>query len=195
MAMTLGIGWQTWIRYEKGERAVPSYVIDKLIQMGINPLWLFTGEGEMELKLPEGWPPPGAHQVEQIPVFGHIPAGWPEKIEAQEKPLSYIYVPKDWISTGTIALVVQGDSMVPTLKNGEIALVEPVSSPPKDGTIVVASWNGEYTIKEIRHTQHKILLIPHNPKFRTIELDPEISEIRIIGRIYKIINIRDLQTP
>ncbi len=194
MAMALKVTLRSYQKYEYGD-ALPSESVLELLSLkfDVNPDWVLTGEGEKFRKEPEGWPPPGALKVGQIPVYGHVPAGWPEKIEAREKPLSYIYVPKDWISPGTIALIVQGDSMAPTLKNGEIVLVEPVSSPPKDGTIVVASWNGEYTIKEIRRTNDKILLIPHNPRFRTIEVSLD-SGLRIVGRVTYIFYLRPVPT-
>ena len=46
-AKVLGIGWQTLVRYEKGERDIPASVLERIIQMGIHPTWLLTGKGPM----------------------------------------------------------------------------------------------------------------------------------------------------
>ena len=177
-------------RWERGERSPSISVLSKLANLlNINIQWLLTGEGEMEL--PENWPPPGALPVTQVPVYGHVPAGFPETIEATEKPITYIIVPKDWAPPGTIALIVQGNSMEPTLHDGEYILVQPYHTSPKDGDIVVvAQFGGDYTVKELRKTDSRILLIPHNPRYKTIEVNHE-SELRIVGKVTKVVVYRD----
>ena len=193
MAQALKVTLRSYQKYEHGEILPSEAVIELLsLKFNVNPRWLLTGEGEMFL--PEDWPPPGAMPVRKIPVYGHVPAGWPEQVESREDPLSFIYIPRDWAPPGTIALVVQGDSMTPTLKNGEIVLVEPLQGEPKNGTVVVAAYlGGEYTIKEFRKTNGKILLIPHNPEYRTIVIeDPAAVDLQIIGRVRRVVSIREI---
>lgn len=43
----LDIGKTTYIRYEKGERSIPSDVLSKISQMGYSIDWLLTGQGSM----------------------------------------------------------------------------------------------------------------------------------------------------
>lgn len=148
----------------------------------------------MFLEEPEGWPPPGAISVVQVPVYGSVPAGWPESLEPTDKPISYIFLPKNIVTPGSIALIVQGASMEPTIHDGEIVLIQPSKiSPPQNGDIVVAAlYGGEYSIKELRRINDKIILLPHNPAYKTIEIhDSNTSELRIVGRVVKVISIRD----
>jgi transcriptional regulator with XRE-family HTH domain len=47
MAVKLGIATSTYQHYERGEREIPSPILQKIVSFGFNPIWLLTGKGEM----------------------------------------------------------------------------------------------------------------------------------------------------
>jgi SOS-response transcriptional repressor LexA len=79
------------------------------------------------------------------PLLGTVPAGLPEHREpvfkeARETPFDY-------------DLVVEGDSMSPVIKHGTTVIVR-TDVPPKDRDFVVATVNGENTLKQLISTHH-----------------------------------------
>lgn len=65
---------------------------------------------------------------------------------------------------------VKGDSMIDeNIFTGDILIVD-AKSEPKDGQIVVASLDGEMTVKKLRRKDGKIYLISANQKYLPIEI-------------------------
>lgn len=70
---------------------------------------------------------------------------------------------------------ISGDSMIDVgIFDGDIAIIDRLLT-PKNGDIVVAQIDGEYTLKEFRFDEqnHCAWLIPHNPKFKPIKVTSE----------------------
>lgn len=121
----------------------------------------------------------------KIPVLGVIPAGIP--IEAIEDILDYEEITEDMAKRGEyFALKVQGDSMLPTIKNGDIVIVRQQDD-AESGKICVVMINGyDATLKEIKKDPNGIWILPHNPTsdFKpTFFTNKEIIEtpVKIIG--------------
>jgi SOS regulatory protein LexA len=123
-----------------------------------------------------------------IPLIGRVPAGIP--IEAiQELAEDRIPVPKEFITqnhTKCFGLRVVGESMVPRIQDGDIAVVcqeaEYVS-----GDVVVARVDDEegVTVKRFHQANNVVTLIPENPAFAPMVfnlLDPA-NRIRILGKV------------
>lgn len=122
----------------------------------------------------------------RIPVLGRVVAGVP--IEAVEDVLGYEEIPRRLASTGEFfALHVRGDSMLPTLRDGDTVIVEKQSD-VDSGDMAIVLINGEdATVKEIKKVDGGIMLIGHNaevfkPRFFT---DGEIERIpvTILGKV------------
>ena len=121
----------------------------------------------------------------RIPVLGVIPAGTP--IEAIEDVLGYEEISEDLARRGEyFALKVEGDSMLPTIKNGDIVIIKQQSD-ADSGQICVVMINGyDATLKEIKKEPNGIWVLPHNhncdfkPSFYSKE-DILRLPIRIIG--------------
>ena len=65
---------------------------------------------------------------------------------------------------------VTGDSMIDeNIYTGDILIVD-AKSEPKDGQIVVASLDGEMTVKKLRRKDGKIYLVSANQKYLPIEI-------------------------
>lgn len=121
----------------------------------------------------------------KIPVLGVIPAGIP--IEAIEDILDYEEISEEMAKRGEyFALRVKGDSMLPTVKDGDVIIVRQQND-AESGKICVVMINGyDATLKEIKKDLNGIWILPHNPlsDFKpSFFTNKEISEkpIRIIG--------------
>ncbi len=98
----------------------------------------------------------------KIPVLGVIPAGTP--IEAIEDILDYEDISEDMARRGSyFALKVRGDSMTPTVKDGDIVIVRQQET-AENGQICVVMINGyDATLKEIKKDPNGLWVLPHNP--------------------------------
>ena len=121
----------------------------------------------------------------KIPVLGVIPAGIP--IEAVEDVLDYEEISEDMAKRGEyFALKVRGDSMLPTIKNGDVVIIRQQDD-AESGKICVVMVNGDdATLKEIKKETNGIWILPHNPNsdFKpTFYSNKEVIEkpVRILG--------------
>lgn len=82
---------------------------------------------------------------------------------------------------------VEGDSMKDEgIIEGDILVVDKAIQ-PYDGCLAVAFIDGEFTLKRVKIEPDKILLIPANPKYSTIEIssDNEFSVWGVVQWILK----------
>lgn len=121
----------------------------------------------------------------RIPVLGTIPAGIP--IEAIEEILDYEEISQDMAQKGNFfALKVRGDSMLPTIKDGDVVIVKQQDD-CESGQICVVMINGfDATLKEIKKDPQGVWVLPHNSNCNfkpTFFSNKEVEEIpvRIIG--------------
>jgi len=98
----------------------------------------------------------------KIPVLGTIPAGIP--FEAIEEILDYEEISEDMARTGEyFGLKVKGDSMLPTVKDGDVVIVKKCED-AESGKICVVMINGfDATLKEIKKDPQGLWVLPHNP--------------------------------
>lgn len=124
-------------------------------------------------------------QPVKIPVLGVIPAGIP--INAVEDILDYEEISDDMAKRGEyFALKVKGDSMLPTIKNGDIVIIRQQDD-AESGKICVVMINGnDATLKKIKKEANGIWILPENPysDFKpTFFTNEEIinTPVRILG--------------
>lgn len=129
--------------------------------------------------------PQQVKQPIKIPVLGEIPAGIP--IEAVEDIIDYEEISEDMAKRGEyFGLKVKGDSMMPTIKDGDVVIIRQQDD-AESGKICVVMINGDdATLKEIKKEQNGIWILPHNPNsdFRpTFYSNQEIIDkpVRIVG--------------
>ena len=121
----------------------------------------------------------------KIPVLGSIPAGI--ALEAIEDILDYEEISEEQARTGEFfALKVKGESMEPTIRNGDIIIFRKQED-ADSGKICVVMINGnDATLKEIKKEPNGLWVLPHNPNsafkptFYSIE-DVEKIPVRILG--------------
>jgi SOS regulatory protein LexA len=101
-------------------------------------------------------------------VLGTVEAGFPSPAEEELSDTisldEYLVRNKE----ATYMLKVSGDSMIDAgIRPGDILLVER-NKPPKNGDIVIAEVDGNWTTKYFRKLGNRVSLIPGNKKYKPI---------------------------
>lgn len=135
-----------------------------------------------------GWDDEQSPQGIQIPVLGTVPAGIP--ISAVEDILDYEEIPKSWENQGEFfGLKIKGDSMYPTLENGDVVIVKKQSTADNGDTVIVMVNGDDATCKRYERSDTGIMLIPNNnayaPIFYTNE-EIEALPLTIIGKVVEL---------
>lgn len=124
----------------------------------------------------------------RIPVLGIVPCGVP--ISAIEDIIGFEEMSAEQIRNGSyFGLIAKGDSMNPTIFNGDTLIVrqQPVI---ESGQIGIVKVNGdEATCKKVIKTDHSIVLVPLNGLFNTVEYNAEQVEklpVTVVGRVVEI---------
>ncbi|MFH2011709.1 MAG: S24 family peptidase [Pseudomonadota bacterium] len=149
--------------------------------------WLLTGEGEKEKisgppsiaepRAPYIPPIPGVIPLRIIPVLGRVPAGFPDQIPEQEI-IEYIKCPDG--QSGSYALIVKGENMSPTIKDGDYVLFINNGDIKNGDVIVVNNEWGDSMIKRYREKEGDILLTSDNPEYPSYKPN---EQYRIIGKV------------
>lgn len=115
-----------------------------------------------------------------LPLVGRVAAGSP--ILAQEHvEATYSVDPAMFSSKPDFLLKVKGWSMRDAgICDGDILAVKKIDS-AKNGQIVVARIGEEVTVKRYRKTGSTIELLPENPEFSVITVDPQTDEFALEG--------------
>ncbi|KJV33197.1 transcriptional repressor LexA [Luteibacter yeojuensis] len=127
-----------------------------------------------------------AATLNELPLIGRVAAGSPilaeENIESQLEIDPAMFHPRaDYL------LRVVGMSMRDVgILDGDLLAVHRTAT-ANDGQIVVARLDDEVTVKRLRHERDRLLLLPENPDFRPIEVDPRRHAFAIEGRYVGII--------
>ncbi|GAB2855164.1 transcriptional repressor LexA [Pseudoduganella ginsengisoli] len=115
-----------------------------------------------------------------LPLIGRVAAGSP--ILAQENlETSYNVDPALFSAKPDFLLKVRGESMRDIgIMDGDLLAVKKVDS-AKNGQVVVARIGSEVTVKRYRKTGSTIELLPENPDFKVITVNPEADEFALEG--------------
>lgn len=113
---------------------------------------------------------------ETIPFFDtKVPAGFPspatdymeERIDLNKVLIRH--------PLSTFLIECEGHSMNDAFIPRKAKLLIDRSLYPRNGDIVLAVLNGEFTVKYLRKNDLKCWLVPANKKFREIEITPEMN--------------------
>ena len=117
-----------------------------------------------------------------VPILGAVPAGKP--IEAIEDMQGSVSVPAR-IKGELFALKVKGESMIEAgILDGDYVIVKKQNH-AESGEIVVATIDGEATVKYLEKKQGRIRLLPANSRFEPIELRAG-AENAIQGKVVSV---------
>jgi repressor LexA len=115
-----------------------------------------------------------------LPLVGRVAAGQPmlavENVEAHYRVDAELFAPRaDYL------LRVRGLSMRDAgILDGDLLAVHRAGE-VRNGQIVVARLNDEVTVKRWRRRGREVLLMPENPDFAPIVVDPRVTALAIEG--------------
>jgi repressor LexA len=138
-----------------------------------------VGQGAAESRA-SSFVPPVPPNLMSLPLVGRVAAGSP--ILAQEHvEATYSVDPAMFSSKPDFLLKVKGWSMRDAgICDGDFLAVKKVDN-AKNGQIVVARIGDEVTVKRYRKTGATIELLPENPDFSVITVDPSSDEFALEG--------------
>lgn len=115
-----------------------------------------------------------------LPVVGRVAAGNP--ILAQENIESHVRIdPRFFRPRADYLLRVKGMSMRDAgILDGDLLVVHKTSS-AESGQIVVARLSDEVTVKRLQRRGNRVRLLPANPDFKPIDVDPRDDDFAIEG--------------
>ncbi len=151
----------------------------------INIDWLLTGEGEMFRKKQD--------TVEFVPavavpiISAQVPAGFPTMPPEDDYIEDYLYIPG--VPKNSYAVKVRGNSMYPTIKDGEYVIFVPCVE-LKNGDVVIVrnEWN-EVMLKRYRVKDGEVFLTSDNPEYPTVKPN---GDYKIIGRVIKKVRVEEV---
>lgn len=131
---------------------------------------------------------PDTNQLTPIPVIVRASDGI--DCLAEDNIIDYEYVPQKDIADEKdyVFLRVTGDSMYPTLMEGDLILVRRQSSADSGSLAVVTADNEDGAVKRIVYGKNFVELQPINPMYSSKRFEnADISRIQIFGVVRKII--------
>ena len=123
---------------------------------------------------------PPALETLQVPLLGRVAAGRPIGSDAQVRrevalDASLFRLKPDYL------LEVVGESMLlDGILPGDLIGVHRTSE-ARHGQTVVARLEGEFTVKRLEHKDGHLRLLPRNPAYAPIEVDPRATDFAIEG--------------
>jgi repressor LexA len=152
-------------------------VLNSLIQKGFIRRSVGKARSLELLRMPQAT----VIDVIAIPRLGSVPAGNP--ITAEENRAGEVFVEASIVGKDRcFALEVTGSSMIGAdILDGDTLIVrlQPLA---ESGDIVVASVDGEVTVKRLSMMAGVIRLLPENKTFKPIEVS-NASDFRILGKV------------
>ncbi|MEK7136409.1 MAG: transcriptional repressor LexA [Patescibacteria group bacterium] len=121
----------------------------------------------------------------EIPVLGLVKAGFPSAVEEEQTDtmsLDDFLIQK---KESTYILEVDGDSMIDAhIEPGDLVIAERTER-AKDGQIVIAEVDGEFTMKYFRQTGNKIWLEPANKKYKPIYPENDLKITAVVKGVIR----------
>ncbi len=207
MAEKLQLTVMTWQRYETGKSDIKGKILEKLMRMGASPYWLLAGKGAItgdKMSQPtEDIPIPSIALQSQalpdsmcdIPVFNTILSLGHAKTPVNAPNSSFLPMPRVILEDcfqlnpqNIAALYMPNDSMAPTLRYGNLAIID-LSCPIVDmkGIYAFSYRKGGY-INRLQKMARKIAVNGDNPRYEGWIIE-EIndSNLQIFGRVCGVV--------
>lgn len=181
VASACGVGKSIVAKWERGE--VKNIRRDNLAALSdvlqVSPLVLMGREElytQNEEYIPDGFIP--MPDMARVPLVGRIACG--EPITAEQNVEGVVSVPSQWRSD--FALLCKGDSMEPSIKDGDLVAIH-IQPMVENGEVAAVRIDNEATLKHVYLYSNYIELRPENPAYQSIiKIGEEMNEVKIEGK-------------
>jgi SOS-response transcriptional repressor LexA len=203
LARMFGVSGESARKWLSGESIPKSSRIANIARsLGVNGEWLLTGQGEAQPPhLPSSAPDgaalaggrhardvvePGPGLRARVPLVSWITAGnWGEVVDNFQPGDA-----DDWIATTAnvgphaFALRIRGESMVPTIPDGAIVVVDPDAQPRHRSVVIVRqNHDSEATCKRLIQEGSRWFLQPDNPRYPVLEMSPDAKIVGVVRQV------------
>ena len=184
----LSIHKNTMANYERGNRFPDVKILLKILEVfpDTNPAWLLTGEGSKN----RSEPVQGGFVM--FPRYEIEAGAGPGRDVQSEQVVDFVSFKEEWVKNflrvpreNLALLSVKGDSMNPTLNDGDMILVDLRANRIDDSAIYVLEFDDALLVKRIqRKLDGSVVIKSDNSLY-----EPEVLqkgravELRIIGRV------------
>lgn len=120
-----------------------------------------------------------------LPLLGTVEAGWPSP--AEEELVDTMSLDQWLIGNreATFMLKVSGDSMIDAgIRPGDMLLVERGRT-PKNGDIIIAEVDHQWTLKYFQKQGDRVVLVPANKKYRPITPKEELNIAAVVMAVIR----------
>jgi len=184
LAAAVGTNAVSISRYELGLHIPKLDVTSKLANaLKCNLTWLITGQGDMKNPF-DGLK--GVSQLFPIPVYGKISAGSPTM--SNNDIIEYISLPG--ASANSAALIVNGDSMSPTIKHDDYVVFLQHDDIRNGDIVVISNEYGELMVKRYRIKDEVGYFVSDNPEYKAIKAN---NGHKLIGKVVTVWSKRQLR--
>jgi len=192
MDQALGLGKNSWQRYENGKNVPGSGVIATLVERGYNANWILTGLGSMKSQMAPLVQDQRQGEFEYVPKLVSVevstgPGASPDlEIHHQFHAFRRDWLASKGLQARSLAIVDgRGDSMEPTIANGSTLLVDTSVTEFQQEGIYVVRLDGHLFAKRLQRGQGgAIFVISDNTFYQPIEVDPaDRNDFNIIGKV------------
>ena len=192
----IGKALRTVQDWESGKRNIPDSAL-RLIShtFGVSYEWLKEGNGDMFVK-----PKPNARIIPEeeivwVPIVARVGAGYPVD-QGDVEVRGHFPIPRhvwEQLPKGTFVTEVSGDSMEPTLHEGDVVAAKPYEGSgddiPSGKVVIVANASGELVVKRLKHINGVPVLTSDNPRYEPIYPNHEYRIIGIAMKAWKGVDL------
>ena len=170
-------------KIEVGGRDIPRSQIVRIAEiLDVTPSYLMGWEDEK----PNASIPP-SDKVHMIPIFGSVAAGFGAYADSDILGYMPLVVENSYDVENTLIIKVEGESMYPTICDGDKIVVRKQDS-VDNGRIAVVMIGDEAVVKRIECDKNKLILHSINPMFSPRVIEGEaLADCRIVGLVQQVI--------
>lgn len=189
LADKLGIHKNTMANYERGDRFPDVNILQKILGIfpDTNPAWLLANEGSKSRS-------DSTHQEGYVmfPRYEIEAGAAPGRHIESEQVVDFVTFKEEWIQNflrvpqkNLALLSVKGDSMNPTLNDGDMILVDLRTTRVEDSAIYVLEFEDTLLVKRIqRKLDGSVVIKSDNDLYEPEAFEKnQVESLRIIGRV------------
>ena len=194
MAKLIGVERDSWRRYEGGD--MPNgKPLARLASMGFSVDWILTGEGSMkssESPAQQALAPNLGDDFVLLPRYGVKAAAGAGVTVRSEQVVDYVAFRKSYIrdtlrldSTHLLLIQSVGDSMSPTIKDGDLLLVNRIVEAFRDSAIYCMAIGDDLIVKRVeRRINGDVVIKSDNERYSPEVLTADAAaSLHVVGQV------------